>query len=61
MMIDKVYPRTKIDLIRAIQNMPIKKIEVIDGYKPADERELAKIAKALSSGSGDVSIVIIKS
>lgn len=60
MMIDKVYPRTKTDLIRAIQNMPIKKIEVIDGYKPADERGLVKVAKALSSGSGDVSIVIIK-
>ena len=60
MMIDKVYPSTKNDLVRAIQKMPIKKIEVIDGYKPADERELTKAAKSMSSGSGDVTIILVR-
>ena len=61
MMLEKAYPRTKNDLVRAIQKMPIKKIEVIDGYTPTDERELLKTAKDLSQGSGDLTIIIIKS
>lgn len=61
MMVDNLYPRTKSDLVRAIQKMRISKIEVIDGYVPADERELIKAAKALSSGSGDVTIIIVRS
>ena len=60
MMIDKVYPRTKPDLLRAIQKMPIKKIEIIDGYKPVDERELAKAAKSMSSGSSDLTIILVR-
>ena len=61
MMLDNLYPRTKSELVHAIQKMRINKIEVIDGYVPSDERELAKTAKAMLSGSGDVTIVILKS
>ena len=61
MMLDNLYPRTKNDLVRAIQKMPIRKIEVIDGYVPADERELVKAAKDLSQGSGDLTIILVKS
>jgi len=61
MMLDKVYPTKKADLVRAIQKTRINKIEVIDGYTPADERELIKTAKNMSAGSGDVTIIIIKS
>ncbi|MDA9020046.1 hypothetical protein N9H60_02580 [Flavimaricola sp.] len=61
MMLENLYPRTKNDLVRAVQKMRISKIEVIDGYVPADERELVKIAKDLSAGSGDLTIVLIKS
>lgn len=61
MMLDNLYPRTKSDLVRAIQKMRINKIEVIDGYVPADERDLVKAAKDMSQGSGDLTIVLIKS
>ena len=61
MMIDNLYPRTKNDLVRAIQKMLIKKIEVIDGYKPVDERELTKAAKSMSAGSSDVTIIVVRS
>ena len=61
MMLENLYPRTKNDLVRAVQKMRISKIEVIDGYVPADERELVKAAKDLSQGSGDLTIVLIKS
>ena len=60
MMLDNLYPRTKNDLVRAIQKMPIKKIEIIDGYKPVDERELAKAAKSMSSGSSDLTIILVR-
>ena len=42
MMLDKVYPTKKADLVRAIQKTRINKIEVIDGYTSADERELTR-------------------
>jgi len=61
MMLDKVYPTKKADLVRAIQKMRINKIKVIDGYTSADERDLIKTAKNMSAGSGDVTIIILKS
>lgn len=61
MMIDNLYPRTKNDLVRAIQKMRINKIEVIDGYVPADERELTKAAKELSQGNNDLTIILVRS
>ena len=61
MMLDNLYPRTKNDLIRAIQKMRINKIEVIDGYVPADERDLVKAAKELSQGNNDLTIILVRS
>ena len=61
MMLDNLYPRTKNDLVRAIQQMRINKIEVIDGYVPADERDLVKAAKSMSAGSSDVTIILVRS
>lgn len=61
MMLEKAYPKTKNDLVRAIQKMPIKKIQVIDGYTPTDERELVKTAKDLAQGSGDLTIILVRS
>ena len=61
MMLDDLYPRTKPALVRAIQKMRIGKIEVIDGYTPSDERELTKVAKSMSAGSGDVTIILVRS
>jgi hypothetical protein len=61
MMIDNQYPRTTPDLVRAIQKMRIKKIEVIDGYVPADERQLLKTAKQLSQGNDGLTIILVRS
>ena len=61
MMLDNLYPRTKLELVRAIQKMRINKIEVIDGYVSADEKDLLKAAKALSQGSGDLTIILLRS
>ena len=61
MMLDNLYPRTKSELVRAIQKMRISKIEVIDGYVSADEKDLLKAAKTLSQGSGDLTIILVRS
>ena len=61
MMLEARHPRTKSDLVRAVQKMRISKIEVIDGYTTADERELIKTTKAMSSGSGDLVIILVRS
>ena len=61
MMLDNLYPRNKADLVRAIQKMRINQIEVIDGYSPADERELLQTAKELSKGHHDLTIILVRS
>jgi len=61
MMLDNLYPRNKADLARAIQKMRINKIEVIDGYVPADERELLQTVKELSKGHHDLTIILVRS
>jgi hypothetical protein len=61
MMIDNLYPRTKPDLVRAIQKMRVGKIEVIDGYKPVDERDLVKAARDMSAGNNDLTIILVRS
>lgn len=61
MMLDNLYPRTKADLVRAIQKMRITKIEVIDGYTQADERELNKMAKEMAMGNHDLTIILVRS
>ena len=61
MMLDNLYPRTKADLVRALQKMRINQIEVIDGYTQADERALNKMAKELSSGHHDLTIILVRS
>ena len=61
MMLDNLYPRTKPDLVRAIQKMRIGKIEVIDGYTPSDERDLLKAAKELSQVNQDLTIILVRS
>ena len=61
MMLDNLYPRTKPDLLRAIQKMRINKIQIIDGYVSADERELLKAVKDMAAGSYDVTIILVRS
>ena len=61
MMLEQTYPTTKAELVRAIQKMKLNKIKVFDGYAPADERDLVKAAKALSQGSGDLTIILVRS
>ena len=61
MMIDNLYPRTKPDLVRAIQKMKINKIKVFDGYVPSDERDLVKAAKDMMVGNHDLTIILVRS
>ena len=61
MMLEKLYPKTKKDLVRAVQRRPRSKIELLDGYTSADERDLIKTAKALSAGSHDLTIILVRS
>jgi len=44
-----------------LTNSRINKIEVIDGYSAADERELLQTAKELSKGHHDLTIILVRS
>ena len=45
MMLDNLYPRTKARSCSSDPEDAINKIEVIDGYTSADERDLIKDSK----------------
>ena len=61
MMLDNLYPRTKNDLVRAIQKMRSRRSKSLMATRPADERELTKAAKRMSAGSGDLTIILVRS
>ena len=61
MMLEHIIPRSKADLVRVIQKMRISKIEIVDGYVAANEQELLSVAKDISAGSGDVTIILVRS
>ena len=61
MMLEHLIPRSKADLVRVIQKMRISKIEIVDGYVAANERELMKVAQDMAAGSGDVTIILVRS
>ena len=61
MMLEHLIPRSKADLVRVIQRMRISKIEIVDGYVAANEQELLSVAKDISAGSGDVTIILVRS
>ena len=61
MMLGYDYPRTKPELLRAIQKMKINKIRVFDGYTSGDERDLVKAAKDMMVGNHDLTIILVRS
>ena len=60
-MMDSLYPRNKNDLARVIQKMRISKIEIFDDYSPSDERALLNTLKDMSRGTGDVTVIVVRS
>ena len=61
MMMDSLYPRNKNDLARVIQKMRISKIEIFDDYKNTEERELLNTLKDMSRGTGDITVIVVRS
>jgi hypothetical protein len=61
MMLGNDYPRTKPELVRAIQKMKINKIRVFDGYVQSDERDLVKAAKDMMVANHDLTIILVRS
>ena len=53
-------PKTKHELIRALNKIRINQIEVIEPYHPSMADQITKAAKALSVKSGQVSIIILR-
>jgi len=57
---DTIYPKTKQDLIKALQRQRIQQIEVIEPYDPAQDQDLTKTAKAMFNRPGDVTIILVR-
>jgi hypothetical protein len=57
---DTIYPKTKQDLIKALQRQRIQQIEVIEPYDPSQDQDLTKTAKAMFNRPGDVTIIMVR-
>jgi hypothetical protein len=56
-----IYPRTKSDLLRAMQRMQIDRISVIEPYGEDRKQELDTALRDLSRGLGDVTVIVLRS
>lgn len=60
MISETLLPKTKPDLIRALQRQRIQQIEVIEPYDPAEADELTRVAKQMFNRTGDVTVIILR-
>ena len=56
-----IYPRTKSDLIRAMQRMQIDRIEVVEPYGEDRRADIDIALRELNRGTGDVTVIILRS
>lgn len=61
MISETLYPKTKQDLVRALQRMRIAQVEVIEPYDPSTADELTKTAKQMFQRSGNVTVILVRS
>lgn len=57
---DSIYPKTKQDLIKALQRQRIQQIEVIEPYDPAQDQDFIKTAKVMFNRPGNVTIIMVR-
>ena len=60
MISSQTKPKTKHELIRALNKARINQIEVIEPYDPSMANQVSKIAKAMVAKPGQVSIIILR-
>jgi len=60
MISSQTKPRTKHELIRSLNKARISQIEIIEPYDPSLADQVAKTAKAVTTKSGQVSIIILR-
>jgi len=56
-----IYPRTKSDLIRALQRMQVDKVAVVEPYGEDRRQDLEIALRDLGRGTGDVTVIVIRS
>jgi len=61
MMMDCLFPKTKSELIKVLQRMRISKIEILDGYQASDSKTLETLARDMSAGSHDLTVILVRS
>jgi hypothetical protein len=60
MIAETLYPRTKSDLVRAVQRMQIDRISIVEPYDKSRDADIAAALNELSRGSGNVTVVILR-
>lgn len=60
MIAETLYPRTKSDLVRAVQRMQIDRISIVEPYDKSRDADIAAALNEVSRGSGNVTVVILR-
>ena len=60
MIAETLYPRTKSDLVRAVQRMQIDRISIVEPYDKTRDADIAAALNDLGRGSGNVTVVILR-
>lgn len=57
---DALKPRNSDDLVRALQRLDIRQIEIVEPYHHSNSDELMSVAEDLSKGWGNVTIILLR-
>lgn len=55
------YPKTKSDLIRALQRMSIDRIKIIEPYDDSRKQDVETAIRELNRSTGEVTVIVLRS
>lgn len=61
MISEAVYPKTKSDLVKALQRMPIDRIRIIEPYDKTRDQDVKTALFELNQGTGDITVIVVRS
>jgi len=61
MISEATYPKTKSDLVRALQRMSIDRIRIIEPYDESRKQDVESAIRELNRSTGEVTVIVLRS
>jgi hypothetical protein len=61
MISEATYPKTKSDLVRALQRMSIDRIKIIEPFDESRKQDVESAIRELNRSTGEVTVIVLRS